>query len=106
MQASYIIKYPQVLLLADPLANMETSEYVERIDQVGTTTEAAAVSNGLSCLTKDVARTEVSQDTCKEKKRTKYSLLIFVCVHAPFNTHAAGRPRVGLTMVAQCAMRD
>ena len=71
--------------MADPLTNMETSEYAKRIDQVGQTAEAAAISNGLSCLAKDVARTEVSQDTCKEK-RTK---IFCVYIHAPFNAHAA-----------------
>ena len=86
--------YPQVLLLADPLANMETSEYVERIDQVGTTTEAAAVSNGLSCLTKDVARTEVSQDTCKEKKRTKIFIINFCVCSRPIQ-YSCSRPAKG-----------
>ena len=43
---------------------MKTGKPVERMDQKGQTAEAAVLSNGLSCLAKDVARTEVSQDTC------------------------------------------
>jgi hypothetical protein len=56
--------YPQSLPLADPLANMEAGEVVERMDQKGQTAEAAALSNGFSRLAENIARTEVSQDTC------------------------------------------
>jgi hypothetical protein len=97
---------------------METSKYAEWINQVRQAAEAAAVPNGLSCLAKDVARTEVSQDTCKEK-RIKIFINVCVCTFTPpsiqYRTHgrpichACGRPRVGLSQWlrnAPCAINQ
>lgn len=55
--------------MADSLTNMETSKYVEWINQVCTAAQTAALSNSLSSLAKDIARAEVSQDTYIEKRK-------------------------------------
>ena len=52
--------YLEVFLLTDPLTDVETSKQPERMNQVRTAAQTAALSNGLSCLAKHVARTEES----------------------------------------------
>ena len=56
------IAYLKVLLLADPLANVETSDKV-KWSQVSKAAKTTAITDGFSVLAKDVARAEESDDT-------------------------------------------
>ena len=56
------IAHLKILLLADPLANVETSEK-GKWSQVSKAAKTTAITDGFSVLAKDVARAEESDDT-------------------------------------------